>query len=96
MPDWKLREIPKALKKKGFRSDSSSTRHKVFRYYHNGLKTTITTHVSHGSGKVSEGGQAFAGMKEQMHLSNKDLKRFIGCDLDGEEYERILDSLGEL
>jgi len=35
-------------------------------------------------------------MKDQMRLSNKDLKRFIGCDLGGEEYEKILEELDEL
>jgi len=32
MPDWKLREIQKALKKKGYKLDSEATRHKVYRH----------------------------------------------------------------
>ncbi len=82
--------------KKGYKFDSEGKKHKVYRYYYNGLKTTITTHVSHGSSTVSEGSKPFIGMKDQMRLSNKDLKRFLGCNLDGEEYEKILEALDAL
>ena len=85
----KVRKVKSGLRRKGFEERDND--HKYFHYVTiKGVKTTITTRISHkSSGKDIDIG-LIGKMARQCKLSIKNFVGLIDCNLSQEEYERLL------
>ena len=87
MSAYNVREVARALKRKGFEPDHGD--HEYLRLVVDGRKTPIRTHVSHGKG-FDVGPNLLAQMARQARLSNSEFRDLVDCPLSHEEYVRIL------
>jgi hypothetical protein len=84
----KTREIEKKLLVKGFKEEPGRSRHRFFRLFVEGQKTSVITHTSHG---ITEYGDSLLGkMSRQLSLTKAELLDLIECRLDGEEYAALM------
>lgn len=86
MSTYKTRVIESALSKKGF--EKKESHHKKYTLYVNGKRTSIYTFISHGNKEY--GDNLLNKMKDQLHISRKELEELIMCPLKHEDYIRIL------
>jgi hypothetical protein len=86
----KTRDIESALLKKGFLVRESH--HKLFYLSNNGKITGVHTFLSHGVREYNA--DLLAKMRNQLHLSGKELEDLIMCPLSGEEYLQLLEERG--
>ena len=86
----------KALKKKGFRRDSSPS-HIYYLHYYNDLETGIKTCFSHSPKQRDISGGLLEAMKKELQLDKtKDIYDLLRCPMDGAMYNEILRKKGLL
>ncbi|OPY38182.1 MAG: hypothetical protein A4E35_00604 [Methanoregula sp. PtaU1.Bin051] len=90
MKPRKAREIEAALLQKGFLKRTSH--HNLFYLCIDGKITGVHTFMSHGVREY--GNPLLEKMKNQMHLSAKELELFIRCPLTFENYIALLKEQG--
>lgn len=87
------KDIEKALKKKGFKSEERD--HTFWYFHYNGKKTSIFTFTSHGSGHKTYSGRLIGYLKRQLKFnSSNELRKFVQCPISEEKYIEILKSQG--
>lgn len=89
------KKIEKALRKKGFVKKEGSN-HRVYILSVDGLKTSISTIISRGSGYKVYSASLLGQMKGQLKLTNKQLLDLIDCPLSKEDYMNHLSNMGLL
>jgi len=88
MATYKTADFESALKEKGFK-ENRRTRHKKYRFYYKGKKTSVITYTSHGEKEFGE--SILRQRREQMKLRKKqEVIDFIKCPLDKNDYTKIL------
>lgn len=83
------------LPKKGF-VETRDRDHVFYHFYHNGKKTHIRTHVSHGSKYKILGNDLVSSMARQCKLTTKKFRGLAECTVSHEEYIRELQGSGEI
>lgn len=92
MTSLPTRALGDALESKGFAR--SNTHHQIFWLVVDGKKTAIRTRLSHGA---REYGDALLGaVANQMRITRADLRRFVECELSGEQYLAMLRAAGHV
>ena len=86
------RDIRSALAKKGF--IPLQNHHTFFFLQVNGKYTGIRTKVSHG--RLEYGNSLLALMARELRITNGQLDKLLGCQIQGPEYVAILQSAGHL
>jgi len=87
------KKIERALKKNGF--IRFTTHHDRYFYITlSGEDSDVKTYLSHGS--KDYGDQLLFNLSQQMHLTKKELLKFIDGEMSQEEYEEILRMKGIL
>jgi predicted RNA binding protein YcfA (HicA-like mRNA interferase family) len=89
LPTYKSRTIEKALLKKGFQKERGRSRHKKFTLYIRGRRTSIYTFISHGINEY--GDDLLNKMRNQLHLTKRQLIDLIECPLKHEGLIEILE-----
>ena len=92
MKSCKTRDIAAALLKKGFVERSSH--HKMFFLFIDGKISGVHTFLSHGVKEYNT--DLLAKMRNQLHLSGKELEDLIQCPLSGVDYANLLVERGVL
>ena len=83
-------DIKSSLKKKGFVEDKDGP-HISYSYdILNKKRTRIKTYVSHGRDSQDVDNKLIGFMARQVKLTNKDFKRLISCEMDQDEYEKVV------
>ena len=95
MGDEKRRRVESALCKKGFRQSNASHRRFVF-HTSSGKKTSVWTHMSHGSCHRDLSELLLRKMAGQCRLSYQQFTRLIECPMSREEYECLLVQSGHV
>jgi molybdopterin-guanine dinucleotide biosynthesis protein A len=72
-----------ALVSKGF-DRSEGKHHTMFHLTASGKRTSIRTRLSHGQRKVDDWLQSQ--IARELHMSKRDLLRFINCEIGKQEY----------
>ncbi|MGL6227429.1 MAG: hypothetical protein ACRC10_12490 [Thermoguttaceae bacterium] len=88
------REIDAALRKKGFRRDSSGDHLYYFFTDSTGLELPINTKMSHGMLGSTIDVKTLALMSRQLHLTKSQFLDFIDCTLSESGFRDILNQLG--
>lgn len=84
---YKVREVVKSLLKKGF-EEVEGSRHRKFRLYHEGSRTSVATVMSHGETELRE---VLTGVvARQLSLTHRQFDDLVKCPLDHEGYIRLL------
>lgn len=83
------------LPKKGF-VETDDRDHIFYHFFHEGKKTHIRTHVSHGSKYKTLGDGLVSTMAKQCKLTTKNFKKLAECTLSHEDYVAELKSSGEV
>lgn len=86
------RVVEAALQEKGFRREEGD-HHYFFYWTQEGLKSSVRTKTSHGSGK-DLGDTLLALMAKQTKLAKMEFLNLVDCPMSREEYEKRLDALG--
>jgi predicted RNA binding protein YcfA (HicA-like mRNA interferase family) len=89
----KVKDVVKALLKKGF-VESEGSRHRKFKLYDKAARTSVATVISHGETElrnVLEGVVA-----RQLYLNSRQFDALVGCPLGHDEYLQILREKGIL
>lgn len=88
MSSIKIKQLKKALEKKGYKLEEND--HHFYRLYDaNGKKTMIRTKISHGETEIRD--PLINAMRKQMHfIEKKDFLNYVACTLSKEEYYDIL------
>ncbi len=92
MKPEKKEKVVAALLRKGFVEDNSH--HRYFRYSPGGKSTGVYTFISHGHTECSSA--ILTNMKNQLHLTQDQLKDLIDCPLTKEQLEEIYRKQGLL
>lgn len=87
--------VEQNLPKKGFVEDRGRD-HVFFHFIHDGQKTHIRTHVSHGSKYRTLGDDLVSKMAKQCKLTSKDFRSLSECTLSHNDYLAILKKSGEI
>ncbi|MEP7219563.1 MAG: type II toxin-antitoxin system HicA family toxin [Bacteroidota bacterium] len=87
------RDVEASLRKKGFVQDERHHHYFIYQTL-DGRKTTVRTRTSH-SGKEL-GVQLLKLMARQCCLDRDQFQQLVDCPLSREQYETLLDDLGEL
>ena len=82
----KVREVKRALKKKGFHEEERD--HWYYFFYFNGKKTDIYTKISHGETEIAT--PFCSAMARQLRLNGSQFENFVDCDLTSEKYLKHL------
>lgn len=83
------------LPKKGF-VETRDRNHIFYHFHHDGKKTHIRTHVSHGSKYRVLGNDLVSAMAKQCKLTTKMFRGLAECNVSHDEYIKVLKSSGEL
>ena len=95
MATYKRRKVESALVTKGFRRTNSH--HAYFIYYtEDGLKTSVRTRTSHGSGGTDIDDSLIPRMAKQCKLPVGDFRDLIDCPLSRTDYDARLIANGEI
>ncbi len=87
MKQRKVRDIDKALIKKGFHKTNSH--HSLYILYVDGVQTSIRTFISNGAKEYD--GYLLGKMKNQLGFnSQSDFEKLLDCPMGHEEYVTIL------
>ena len=70
----------------------NESHHKIFYLYNKGKVTGVHTFLSYGVREYNA--DLLAKMRNQLHLSGKELEDLIRCPLSGEEYLKLLEERG--
>jgi hypothetical protein len=93
MADIHVSRFNGALVSKGF-DRSESKHHTMVHLMANGKRTSIRTRLSHGERNVSDWLQSQ--VARALHVSKRDLLRFIDCELSQDEYVRVMTERGHM
>ena len=89
------KDIEASLLRKGFRFNEGD--HNYFTYWtQSGLKTSVFTKTSHGSGYKTLSDNLISKMSKQCGLNNNQFKQLVACPLSQDEMEKILVSDGRI
>ena len=66
----------------------------MFRLVAAGSRTSIRTHISHGQRKADD--WLLSEIAKDLHLSKRDLLRFVECEIGPDEYVRLMIQRGHL
>ena len=83
------------LPKKGF-VEQDDRKHIFYHFHHDGKKTHIRTHVSHGSKYKTLGADLVSKMAKQCKLTAKNFRGLAECTVSHEEYLKLLKEAGEV
>ncbi len=86
MASFSSNDIESALSRKGFRLDNG--KHKYYFLFHNGVRTSIRTMVSHNHQDIGDNLQGC--MASQMGINKKQFSCFVECSLTETGYKEIL------
>ena len=89
----KKKDVEAALLSKGF--GKKNLDHRVFHYYCDGLKTHITTRISHSSDKEIDK-KLISAMAHQCRLSKSKFEDLIDCTMTSSDYYDALRAQKEL
>lgn len=92
MKSCKTRDIAAALVRKGF--EERASHHKIYYLCIEGKITGVHTFLSHGVKEYNA--DLLVKMRNQLHLSGKELDDLIRCPLSGEDYAKLLFERGVL
>ena len=87
--------VQQNLPKKGF-NEVRNRDHVFFLFYHEGKKTHIRTHVSHGSKYKVLGSDLVSKMAKQCKLTASDFRALAECTLSHAGYVAKLTAAGEI
>ncbi len=73
----------KALQKKGFAAISGKQKHPQFTFFDEGVRSTVTTHMSHDNQEINDFLQSR--MAEQTYLSKSEFLEMISCKIGHDE-----------
>lgn len=86
---FKVRDVLRSLRKKGFVEDAAH--HKYLYFYYQGRQTQFYTLVSHGSGSEDVGPEIVRKMKRQLGLdSHRQVEQLIECTMSEADYVQAL------
>lgn len=83
------------LPKKGF-VEQDDRDHIFYHFHHDGKKTHIRTHVSHGSKYKTLGNELVGQMAKQCKLTSKNFRGLAECNFSHEDYIKLLKAAGEI
>ena len=86
--------VKKALKKKGFVEDAGRLKHLRYKFYANGLRISVTTHLSHNGSELDD--FLVKQMAEQTHLSKSEFIEMVSCKIGHDELVARYADLGLL
>ena len=86
--------VTKALKKKGFVLVRGRSKHLVYFFVHDGIKSEIATHLSHNKQEINDVLQRE--MAEQTYLSRAEFVEMISCKIGHDELAARYTDLGLL
>ena len=86
--------VKKALKKKGFVEDTGRLKHLRYKFYVNGQRISVTTHLSHNGSELDD--FLVRQMAEQICLSKSEFLEMVSCSLGHEELVARYADLGLL
>jgi hypothetical protein len=85
----KVRDVDKALKKKGFQeSGKPNPDHDYYVFHYKGKKTQVITKISHGEKELHD--RLCSRMAQQLRLNTRQFHDFVDCGLTYEAYVTIL------
>lgn len=87
--------VQQNLPKKGF-VEQRDREHVFYLFHHEGKKTHIRTHVSHGSKYKVLGSELVSKMAKQCKLTASDFRALAECTLSHSEYIGKLEDTGEI
>ncbi len=91
----KSKDIQKVLSKKGFTFYPEKDHHQFYYLEINGVKQNIYTYFSHGLKEYSP--SLMSKIKKQLKFAETEkAEEFFDCTLDGEQYVKMLKSLGAI
>lgn len=94
MPVLKCESVKKALKKKGFLTESGKQRHVVYTFHHDGIPAVVATHMSHNNQEITDTLQNM--MAEQLHMSKSEFIEMVSCTIGHDELVARYADLGLL
>lgn len=83
------------LPKKGF-VEQDDRDHIFYHFHHDGKKTHIRTHVSHGSKYKTLGNDLVGQMAKQCKLTSKNFRGLAECNVSHQDYINLLKDAGEI
>ena len=86
--------VKKAMKKKGFVEDAGRLKHLRYKFYENGQRTSVTTHLSHNGSELDD--FLVKQMAEQTCLSKAESLEMIACKIGHDELVARYADLGLL
>lgn len=93
MTEVHARIFSNALVTKGFER-VEGTHHTMFRLVVSGARTSVRTRISHGQRKVDD--WLLSEIAKELHLSKRELLRFIGCEIGPQEYVALMIQRGHV
>ena len=94
-----VKDIEKALLKKGFEKISSNQKshHSFYYFIYNGRRTSINTYLSHGAKSKEYSSGLMNKIQHQLKfLDSKLAEAFLDCPFKEEQYIEMLQKAGEL
>jgi len=85
------REIDAALRKKGFQRKADGKHLHYFFVDVTGVKSGISTLISHGMGGSTLGSNLISQRARQLHLTKQQFLAFIDCHISEKEYQNIVE-----
>lgn len=96
MSSLNIKDTVSNLVKKGF-YERPGGKHRALNYVTlDGKRSSITTHVSRGSGYKTLPDNLISPMAKQCGLAKKDFIKFASCTISQEEYELMMKQAGRL
>lgn len=86
--------VKKALEKKGFAPVSGKQKHPRFTFFDEGVRSTVTTHMSHNNQELNDFLQSQ--MSEQTYLTKAEFLEMISCKIDHDDLAARYAALGLL
>ncbi|MDV0444031.1 hypothetical protein McpCs1_14190 [Methanocorpusculaceae archaeon Cs1] len=86
--------VKKVLQKKGFAPVSGKQKHPRFTFFDEGIRSTVTTHMSHNNQEINDFLQSQ--MAEQTYLSKAEFLEMISCTIGHDELVARYVTLGLL
>ena len=95
MKPRKVKDIKKALSKKGFQLNPAKDHHQFYYLVIDGVKQNIKTYFSHGKNEYNQ--FLMGEMKKQLKFSETEkAENFFDCPMTGEQYVIMLRENGNI
>lgn len=88
-------KVQENLPKKGF-VEQDDRKHIFYHFYHEGKKTHIRTHVSHGSKYKTLGDDLVSKMAKQCRITAQNFRGLAECTVSQQDYVKLLKEAGEV